>query len=73
MSTTERIARRRQTREAYYAEQDAIAAAREAVVKAAMTWWRIFRDPDEPAAEERLANVSLRACCEDLSKLEGRP
>jgi hypothetical protein len=46
----ERIARRRQTREAYYAEQEAHAAAKEAVVKAAMAW----------------AKLGTLTCCEDL-------
>jgi len=76
MRMAERIARRRQAREAAYAEQEALAAAQAAVVKAAMVRHRLPREATEGfrnlhALAWAEAEADLDAACADLKKLGG--
>ena len=70
MRMAERIARRRQAREAAYAEQEALAAAQAAVVRAAMDWHEAGC-PEYAFAPLFPEVAAIRAACADLKKLGG--
>jgi len=71
MRMAERIARRRQAREAAYAEQEALAAAQAAVVGAAMAWQAMRYSATMNLSERCAVQDKLDAACADLKKLGG--